>query len=302
MKIYTSNPNFFASSIRNIKALIRAVEKFVLRNLFPSGKFVRLNQTAMVFVDFSQDSYRWYKGNSEFLRQEHAAFTKLMQGLKPNTVLDIGAHWGVFPALLDTTKPLYPSLRSVLCVEPDPKNIPILRRTIDRIKSFDVDLIQAAISDKSGPIDAHYDGGSCLETYNIPTSSASKFTVNGYTLCDCLNAANVKYSTVSHIKLDIDGYEPALIMGNHDFLAKMDFVMMSEFWPRGLLTNGSQFLQKYWDHLVTHYSVYLCVYPSGDIIRLSADQLEWLVDYTGNRVVNLLLIPNWSSFDSTCLA
>ena len=73
---------------------------YFLKKVFPKGKFIRKNN-CKIYVDFNDNNSIWYYDHNKFLIQEHEAFKTLTKQKQPNVILDIGAHQGIFPAMLD---------------------------------------------------------------------------------------------------------------------------------------------------------------------------------------------------------
>ena len=154
---------------RRILSFTFSVRDYFLVFIFPSGRFVRCND-AEIFVNFKDQNFRWYFGNSLFLKQEYEAFKKLLEIKDPCVVVDIGAHWGIFAAMLDADDRFAKKIKRVICIEPDPKNIPYLKKTVSKIKNFPISIIEAAIGDCDSEISAYRSGGCCLQTYTSTQS------------------------------------------------------------------------------------------------------------------------------------
>ena len=278
-------------SARKLKTLYESAENKFLQFAFPGGKFITCNSIARVYADFRDDNFRWYYGFNKFLDQEHQAFVDLLKNRNADIVLDIGAHWGIFPALINGDDTINNLPNKIICVEPDPINLPILRKTVSQIKRVKVELVDCAISDRDDLINAHRKGGSCLQTYSAPINDAKNITIKALTLRTMLHELGIKSSSITHIKLDIDGYEPAFIMGNHELLMEIKPLIMAEFWAKGLMRNSDYSLKEYWGHLNEFYNITLIEYPSGCRIDLTSNDLEFLVQKTMNAVANIILEP-----------
>ncbi len=276
----------FLKEVRSI--YIRSRTK-ILRRIYPSGKYVDCNGSR-IFVDFNDENYLWYYGHSEFLHQEHEAFKTLLVKKKPKVIIDIGAHWGIFPAQLGADKSsIISSVERVVCIEPDPSNLPNLKNTVAKIKRFKIDIVPFAVSDKDGLISIFKGGGACAQTYQ---SDNSLFVCEVKTapLLNILRNLSVKSEDVTHIKLDIDGYEPAFFYGATDFLVKHKPLLLIEFWAKGIKAAGYDLVQ-YWDYLCSMYNITEIVYPDHKYLPLSKDNLDYLEKKTNNGIVNLLLLP-----------
>jgi FkbM family methyltransferase len=284
---------------RSVRSLAHSVQSRALATVYPDGRFVRCNG-AEVYVSFRDPNFRWYFGENKFLEQEHEAFTRLLASRVPGVIIDIGAHWGVFPALLDADQRFAGKIQHVVCIEPDPKNIPQLRKTVSRIKNFPVSIVEAAIGDRDSEIAAFRGGGSCLQTYTAGEEQAD-VVVSVRTLGTILSGLSIEATEVSHIKIDVDGYEPAFFIGNDSLLQRANPLILTEYWAKGLTSNKSYAIADYWRFLFERYLVVLCNYPAGDYTLLKDSDFERLNEVTLAAVANLLLIPKSERFDLEAL-
>lgn len=276
----------FLKQGRNVYIQLRTK---ILRWIYPHGKYVVCNG-GPVFVDFNNENYLWYYGYNKFLQQEHDAFKFLFSKRTPKIVVDVGAHWGIFPSQLASDKsPVISEIERLICIEPDPDNLPNLKKTLAKINRFEIDVVPFAVSDKDGFISIFKGGGSCAQTYK---SEHSSFVCHVKTaplqsiLCNLL----VKLEDVTHIKVDIDGYEPAFFYGATDFLLKYKPFLLIEFWAKGIKAAGFD-LPQYWNYLHSMYYIKEVVYPNNYYLDLSKDHLSYLETKTLAGIVNLLLLP-----------
>jgi len=263
-------------------------------NLYtPQGKYIQGPNRCTVYADFKNPNFRWYYGKNLFLEQEHTAFTRLFDLKNPSMVVDIGAHWGVFPAMLEVDYHRFPSIKHVICIEPDPENIQILKKTVSKIKNFKVTIIESAIGEIDGEVIAHREGGACLQTYNNhshdPSDSSIKVAINK--IETILSQLDVDQREVSHIKIDIDGYEPSFFFGSQNWLKNVNAFILSEYWARGLEKHPNYSTLEYFQFLLNQFYVIKCNYPEGTFSILNIGDLEDLNFHTQQAIVNLLLIP-----------
>lgn len=275
---------------RQMRAALQALENKLLASLFPKGRFLRQNN-AEIFVDFNDPNFRWYLRDNLFLKQEHEAFLKLLELKSPGVIIDIGAHWGIFPAMLDADPRFAGSIKRVICIEPDPQNIRQLRMTASRIKNFPVTIVEAAIGDRDARIPVYRDGGCCLHTYASDENSTSDNTVVVSTLGSILSNLGLGQGEITHIKVDIDGFEPAFFLGNKELLREAQPLLLTEYWAKGLLRNKDYPINEYWSFLCDEYFIYQCNYPAGDYTLLHFDDFTALNVRTTSAVANLLLLP-----------
>jgi FkbM family methyltransferase len=261
---------------------------WLLRRFYPDGKYVSCNK-ANIFVDFNDKNHLWYYGKNNFLSNEIAAFITLLDKKQPNVIVDIGAHWGVFPALLDAAISAGKKfdINRIVCVEPDMSNLRNLQATLAKIKNFKVDITPVAISDTNELISIYKGGGTCAQTYKREFSEQVG-QVRGLPLQAILKDLSIKDEHVTHIKLDIDGYEPAFFYGATDFLVRNKPLLLIEFWANGIKAAGFN-LKEYWDYLWSMYHIKEVDYPGDGNFFLSEESLKHLEAKDG--VTNLLLLP-----------
>lgn len=193
--------------------------------------------------------------------------------------------------MLDADPKFAGNIKQVVCIEPDPKNIPNLRKTVSRIKNFPVTIVEAAIGDRDTRIQAYRDGGCCLHTYASDDKSTSENTVVVLTLESILSNLDIGHNEVTHIKVDIDGYEPNFFLGNNQLLRKAKPLVLSEYWAKGLLRNKDYSIHDYWSFLTDEYFIYSCNFPDGKYTLLDFNDFKELNALTMSSVLNLLLLP-----------
>lgn len=96
---------------------------------------------------------------------------------------------------------------------------------------------------------------------------------------------------VTHIKVDIDGYESTFFFGNKDFLLKYKPYIITEYWFACLSRNKDYDPYHYWNFLNENYKIYLCNFPYGNYIKITHKDFEKINALTKNKVCNLLLHP-----------
>lgn len=180
---------------------------------------------------------------------------------------------------------------NVLCVEPDPKNQIPLRKTLDLVGRFEVQIAPVALSASNGGVSVYRGQGRCLQTYAHKDSGLPTLQVATLDLPSLLAAYEVRPEHVSHIKLDIDGYEPFLLSGSANFLREFRPLMLIEFWGRGMKAAGVD-VDSYFNLLLDLGDVFKVDYPSGRHIMLrSRSDLPMLMQETERGFRNLLVVP-----------
>ena len=258
-----------------------------LRKRYPQGTFLICNG-AKVFCDFSNENYAWYDGYSEFLNYEMEVFTNLFNLRPPKIILDVGAHWGFYPAFLNNS-PFADKISKIISVEPDPFNQVILSKTLEKVNRIPILQSNSAISDKNGYLDLYFGGSDCSKTYPFP-NTVSVGKIQAVSL-DSLTESFLKEGDIlTHVKLDIDGYEPAFFSGGIKTLKRFKPIILMEFWAKGLKVSGVD-LEGYWEMLQNNYHVQEACFPGRKLISLKHQDLVYLTDKTTEGITNLVLIP-----------
>ena len=117
----TAVARILPSASRSIlKKIFLSTRRRLLFLCFPNGKYIVSVNKSKIFCSSADPNCDWYLDNNMFLQQEHTAFIKLFSLRQPEVVLDVGAHWGIFPAMLDVKdSPQYPL--QCLSIECDPQ-------------------------------------------------------------------------------------------------------------------------------------------------------------------------------------
>lgn len=272
-----------------IRGVERRIRTYYFLKRFPNGRLATCNN-AKIFVTYSDENYAWYDGDSDYLKHEFSAFSGLFGVRKPKTIIDIGSHWGFYPAILDQyCRNTGMLIDNLICIEPDSRNINQLRRTVEEIHSFPVTLVEKAVSGVDGKAELYREGQSCAHLH-YTENSASLGWVDALTLESILTQIKMNDKEITHIKLDIDGYEPAFFEGAINVLKNHRPLLLIEFWAKGILAAGFS-IEKYWEFLNGMYDVREVKYPASDLVELSFDDLSYIQNKTMVGITNLLLIP-----------
>jgi FkbM family methyltransferase len=151
---------------------------------------------------FSEEAYLILLGEIFIERHYHVALTN-----PAPRIVDGGANIGMSVLLW---KHLYPNA-SVLAFEPDPDTFSMLKRNVEQNGLKDVELVNAALSDKEGELTFFYNAGT--------PGNLGMTTAEGSTLRDVRKVKAELLSTrmdgpVDLLKLDVEGSE-------HDVLADL---------------------------------------------------------------------------------
>lgn len=192
-------------------------------------KFVIINKTSM-FLDEKD-----ILGLS--INKVHEPFeTKLVKTMlkKGDTVLDAGANIGYYTLIFaDLVGPK----GRVYAFEPDPENFAILKKNIAINNYKNVELINAAVADKTGAINFFHDSRSTAAHRVFKEDKNEKaIRVKVVTLDNYFSRKSLK---IDLIKFDIQGAEVNAINGMKKLIKKnKNIKIISEFWPYGINKTG----------------------------------------------------------------
>lgn len=171
-------------------------------------------------VDYSQPRLQTLTNGLQFelssMPEETSALDAYFRFYRPkpgDLVFDIGAYCGVFT--FELSRAVGP-LGSVIAFEPDPLNVELLRRNIDRHSLSNVTVAQAAVSDAAGTAQFNSDGalGSALTLAlnRPPTHETTEVCTVAF------EAACAEYGVPSFVKIDAEGAEIEILSGARTFL------------------------------------------------------------------------------------
>jgi len=179
-------------------------------------------------------------------RQHEKAKTRQFNQLikKGMTVLDLGAHIGYYTLL--AAKLVGPEGK-VFAFEAAPENFYFLKRNVELNQYHNINLIQKAVSDKTGEATFYLDSESWGHSLAPLVKSKKSITVSTISLDDFLQDDIV----VDFVKINIEGAEGRAINGMNRLLRKGNTkYIMVDFHLNELETQGSSF-KGTWDDLTT---------------------------------------------------
>lgn len=193
-------------------------------------------------VDYSTPRLQTLANGLEFelssLPEEGSALDAYFRFYTPKpgeTVFDIGAYCGVFT--YELSRIVGPGGR-VIAFEPDPLNVELLRRNVERHKLANVTVVQAAMSDHDGSQQFNSEGalGSALTSAIDRPSADQTMTVPTITL----ERACREYGPPAFVKIDAEGSEIEILSGAQEFLTAqtIQFVLDTNHIRYGKTTNG----------------------------------------------------------------
>lgn len=161
----------------------------------------------------------WLAGGFHNYEVEEVACAR--QWLRPaDTVFDVGAHIGFYATLFSR---LAPSGR-VVAFEPDPANLELLRRNLDRNRAANVTLVARAVSETSGirkfAIDGATGSSGTLE-FDLAYGSRLEGAAQGFRSVTTmtLDQAGEEFGAADFVKIDVEGHELPVLRGAGRLLA-----------------------------------------------------------------------------------
>lgn len=139
----------------------------------------------------------------------------------PRTILDLGANIGLGTLYLQCQFPD----AAIACIEPDPRNLPLLRQTLD-LNQISATVIDAAVGGTSGKFNLvcdHQPGYSSFE-HLLTHLPANVVSVNVYTIPSILS--KLGWTQIDLLKIDIEGAEEELLSHNNDWLTQVGAIIL----------------------------------------------------------------------------
>jgi FkbM family methyltransferase len=140
------------------------------------------------------------------LTSEKSTIEAALCSLKAGDIfLDVGSHYGIYAVL--ASKIVGPAGR-VIAVEPHPESIAVLRANLALNGCSNVEILNAALSDTSGPIAMAYDENfATVQCASGPQSNVH--TTRGMAGDEALRHCPVPAA----MKIDVEGHEYAVLSG-----------------------------------------------------------------------------------------
>lgn len=162
---------------------------------------------------------------------ETKVFKKIVR--KKWHIVDIGANLGYYTIL---TGKIIGEKGKVYAFEPNKECAKMLSKNVSANTLYNVEVIQAAVSDKTGTITLYIseDNSGDHRTYNSLEKRKS-YTVKTYAL-DTFFDLNEK---IDLVKIDVQGFEMKVLLGMKKLIKKnARIILICEFWPQGLIEAG----------------------------------------------------------------
>jgi FkbM family methyltransferase len=163
----------------------------------------------------------------------------LLRTLKPGmTVVDVGANVG-YMALL-SARCVGPTGR-VLAIEPDAANAQLLAENIARNGYQNITVCQCAVGSEPGTATLYRSAWN-MGNHRLNAGAAGQAIADQAVQVEVETVdrlvRNNGISRVDFVKMDVEGYEPGVLAGMRETLARDRPAMLTEFWPHGMRDAG----------------------------------------------------------------
>ncbi len=212
------------------------------------------------------------------------------------TIIDVGANIGMYCCLAAHRAP---AARKIIAFEPVPENVRYLRRNLEEnAQATGVLVEEQAVGLTSGTTQLYLlRGSTCKHSASARNAlnSTTSITVPTVSLDDYAQR-ELQGHPVELLKVDVEGYEGAVLQGAHRTLRKDKPTLFIEFVPDNLVNCDvapSEFLELLFD---VYDHVFLVDEPCATIRLCSRDDL---LRYSTRRVANANLIATSRSAQPT---
>jgi FkbM family methyltransferase len=172
----------------------------------------------------------WYREDDKVIGQrivlgkyeKYETAVMISQIGKNDTVVDVGANIGYYTILLARRA------KKVYAIEPDKECFAILKKNMEENNLKNVVLVNAAAGAKKGRV-KFYKNEENQGDGRVIKSNNSKFT--GFISCLRLDDILRNEQNISLIKVDTQGYEPAVVEGAKNIIERDSPVLFLEYSP-----------------------------------------------------------------------
>ena len=173
------------------------------------SQFLSLCENNGIGLDYSTNKSAFEVFRSIFGSREYADYFPFYEDA---VIVDIGAHYGFFSMFASVNSG--PSAR-VVALEPSTANQAIFRKNIFDAKIRNIELVEAALSDKPGEMPL-FEGSSInhslIDDYPLNESDAAATTVTVYSLQSLMEKYNLH--RIDFLKLDCEGSEYDIVLNS----------------------------------------------------------------------------------------
>jgi len=208
---------------------------------------------------------------------------------KGMTFLDLGANIGFYTLF---GRSIIGLSGKIFAFEPHPSNTKLIKSSIKHNSFENITVVEAAVS--------NFEGNTTLNVYPDDNSEHSLVNLDGHFAPETIKTIQVDVITidsfletkvgslnVDFIKMDIEGSEFNALKGMKNVLNEnKHLILMSEFWPNGLIQGGSdpkKFLDVLQDNhfiinLIDHLKEDVCPIEAEDLLSLIEERSKVLTD------------------------
>ena len=193
--------------------------------------------STVALVDFSAPKSHWLRGFENFavicpsLAEPYVTIQQYLDlaSLTPGAVvIDLGSYSGL--TSIAFSKAVGPTGR-VIAVEPDPANFAASRANIETHRTrnglANIDLLQAAIADRTGEIALSAEGAMGSAATSVVGSYRGRTVlVKAFTLQDIADRFDL--SRVDFVKMDVEGAEGPVVAAAETFLRRFEPTLVIE--------------------------------------------------------------------------
>ncbi len=197
----------------------------------------------------------WFYENDRTIGQRIAIdkydpyLTKLfLDSINPgDTVLDIGANIGYDSVLFAKTA------KTVYAFEPDSQNFKLLQKNIAENNIKNIVAEQKAVGQCKGTVSIFRSKNNygdqrvySSKNQNVVSEQAEVVNLDNY----------LKLLKIAMIKIDVQGYEPAVISGAYKIISRDKPILFWEYWPWGYKAAGLDYRKMVADLLKLYGAIY----------------------------------------------
>jgi FkbM family methyltransferase len=216
----------------------------------------------------------------------------LQRTLRPGmNVIDVGANVG-YMALL-SARSIGPTGR-VLAIEPDPGNAELLAANVGRNGYQNVSICRCAVGGDVGSATLYRSAWN-MGNHRLNAGAAGQAIADQAIQVDVETVDRLvdvhRLGRVDFVKMDVEGYEPGVLAGMHDTIARDHPVVLTEFWPHAMRDAGfspEEFLDAW---LRAGYDARVVSQPERPLRRVT-DILGTLPDQGPGTYENLVFLPS----------
>ena len=203
--------------------------RIALKFFVNPNKIVKVHEGYKMHLDSKDSLLLSLRPNYE---PEHVEFMK--KNIKKGDIaIDIGANIGYYTILLSK---LVGENGKVFAFEPDPNNFKVLKENIKLNNLKNVIIENKAVSNKNGKIHLYFSKINSGDSRVYKTlEDREKVEVNCITLDNYFKNTKIR---PSFIKIDTQGYEPAIFEGMNKLIKNKNIIITAEFFPEGLKSAG----------------------------------------------------------------